>query len=246
MAIQSNIEWTNATWNPVTGCTQISSGCTNCYARRIAIRLQAAGNARYKNGFKLTLHRDLLTTPLTWKKPRLVFVNSMSDLFHEDIPLEFIEKVFGTMKLAYWHTFQILTKRSSRLAGFARDLDWPSNVWMGVTVESNEYASRIHDLRNIPSVVRFVSFEPLLDSIDQIDLKGIHWAIVGGESGPGARPMKKEWAIAIRDICKRDNVAFFFKQWGGTNKKKAGRLLDDRTWDGMPDMAQRELTFQID
>ena len=209
------------------------------------MRLQAAGNPRYSNGFDLTVHEDLVSTPLGWKKPRLVFVNSMSDLFHEAVPFEFIQNVFATMKLAHWHTFQVLTKRSIRLAELAAQLSWPSNIWMGVTVESRSYLSRIDDLRNVPAAVRFVSFEPLLDCIEHADLGGIDWAIVGGESGPGARPMRKEWVTSIREICEQLGVAFFFKQWGGTNKKKTGRVLDDKTWDDMPRPVQRELSLGI-
>jgi protein gp37 len=242
---RSKIEWTETTWNPVTGCTRISSGCTNCYAYRMAKRLQAVGNVRYKNGFKLTLHEDLVSAPLVWKKPRLIFVNSMSDLFHEDIPFAFIKRVFSTMKTAEKHTFQVLTKRSPRLSELAPRLDWPPNVWMGVTVESEDCTPRIKDLLKVPSSVRFVSFEPLLGPIDNVDLNGIDWAIVGGESGPGARPMKKQWVTAIHDRCDDSDVAFFFKQWGGTNKKRTGRLLDDRTWDDMPRVTHTQLSLQV-
>lgn len=245
MAIESKIEWTNTTWNPVTGCTQISSGCANCYAYRMAMRLQAAGNPRYKNGFELTLHEDLISAPLAWRKPRLVFVNSMSDLFHEGIPFEFIKQIFETMKAAEKHTFQVLTKRSARLSELAPRLEWPTNVWMGVTVESESCSSRIKDLLTVQSAVRFISFEPLLGPIDNVDLEGINWVIVGGESGPGARPMKREWVTAIRDKCSDANVAFFFKQWGGPNKKKTGRILDNRTWDDMPQIIQTQLSLQV-
>jgi protein gp37 len=242
---RSKIEWTSFTWNPVTGCTRVSAGCANCYAHRMAMRLRAAGNPRYKNGFDLTVHEDLVSAPLAWRQPRLVFVNSMSDLFHEDIPFDFIKKVFSTMKSAHWHTFQILTKRSARLAEIAPALEWPSNVWMGVTVELEDYTERIKDLLRVPSSVRFVSFEPLLGPIDHVELTGIDWAIVGGESGPRARPMKKEWVTKLHESCQATGVAFFFKQWGGPNKKKAGRILDDRTWDNMPAVAQPELAFEV-
>ncbi|GEA17544.1 DUF5131 family protein [Moorella sp. E306M] len=237
MAAISKIEWTEATWNPVTGCTKISNGCLHCYASVMAKRLQAMGNPRYKNGFKLTLHEDLIDLPLTWKKPRRIFVNSMSDLFHEDIPLEFIQKVFTTMQQADWHVFQVLTKRSQRLRELAPYLPWPPNVWMGVTVEDNNFVRRIDDLRAIPSTVRFLSLEPLLSPIENLNLRDIHWVIVGGESGVGARPMRAEWVRNIREQCLKQNVPFFFKQWGGIQKHRYGRTLDNRTWDQYPDVA---------
>lgn len=230
----SKIEWTESTWNPVTGCTKISSGCANCYAERMSFRLQAMGSPNYKNGFKLTTHQRSLNIPLGWKKPKIIFVNSMGDLFHKDVPFEFIEKVFDVMNKANWHQFQILTKRSDRLKEIGNDLHWPSNVWMGVSVENNDTKFRISDLRKVPAAVRFLSCEPLLGSLGMLNLKGMHWVIAGGESGPRSRPMKKEWVTEIRDNCMAQEVPFFFKQWGGVNKKKTGRLLDGRTWDDLP------------
>ena len=234
MAQQSSIEWTEATWNPVTGCSKISPGCRHCYAERLALRLQAMGSYRYRNGFKITLQPDIVTLPLKWKQPKIIFVNSMSDLFHEKIPVEYIAKVFATMEAASWHTFQVLTKRSERLASLANSLPWPRNVWMGVSVESPDYIFRIVDLIKVPAAVRFLSVEPLLASIPKLPLRGIDWVIVGGESGPGARPMKIEWVREIHQRCKEMNVPFFFKQWGGVNKKATGRRLDRKTWDEMP------------
>jgi len=234
MARKSGIEWTESTWNPVTGCDKISPGCANCYAERMAMRLQAMGQPNYANGFAVTLHEHVLNTPLTWKQPQMVFVNSMSDLFHRDVPLEFIRRVFDVMRRASRHTFQVLTKRSERLFELSSYLEWPANVWMGVSVETAAYLHRLDHLRCIPSKVRFISFEPLLGPIGQFDLSGIDWCIVGGESGPGARPMKTEWVTKIRDQCNSAGVPFFFKQWGGTNKKKAGRSLENRTWSELP------------
>lgn len=234
MASSSNIEWTEATWNPVTGCTKISDGCKHCYAATMAKRLHAMGNPRYRNGFNVTLHHDLIDTPLRWKKPRRIFVNSMSDLFHQDIPFEFIQRVFQTMEKAYWHTFQILTKRSERLVELAPRLPWPPNVWMGVSVENEKVLHRINDLRNIPAHIRFLSCEPLLGPLENLNLEGIHWVIVGGESGPGARPMEAEWVRSIRDQCREQQVAFFFKQWGGVQKHRTGRILDEQTYDEYP------------
>ena len=234
MANISRIEWTEATWNPVTGCTKISPGCKFCYAERLSERLHAMGVENYRDGFKVTLHEHMLGRPLEWKKPRLIFVNSMSDLFHEDVPLVFIQKVFGIMRSAYWHTFQVLTKRAERLAELSPLIDWPANVWQGVSVENEKYAHRIDLLRSTGAVVKFLSLEPLLGPLNQLDLSGIDWVIVGGESGPKARPMRKEWATGIRDQCQAQDVPFFFKQWGGKNKKQAGRELDGRTYDAMP------------
>lgn len=230
----SKIEWTESTWNPVTGCTKISEGCKNCYAERMAKRLQAMGQDNYKNGFNLTLHPHVLETPLKWKKPRIIFVNSMSDLFHEQVPLEFIRRIFNVMEKANWHTFQVLTKRAERLAELAPLLNWPNNVWMGVTVENSNSAFRIDYLREVNSAVRFLSMEPLLSPIEDINLKNIDWVIVGGESGPGARRMDEEWVKNILNQCHKTNVPFFFKQWGGINKKKAGRKLDGQLYDEMP------------
>jgi protein gp37 len=234
MGQNSAIEWTEATWNPLTGCDKISPGCTHCYAERMSERLKLMGQPNYSNGFALTLHPHALDIPLKWKKPQRIFVNSMSDLFHKDVPAEFIQQVFATMRKASWHRFQILTKRSDRLAEMSAAIDWPDNVWQGVSVESAEYAYRIDHLRTIGAKVRFLSIEPLLGPMLELDLRGIHWAIVGGESGPGARPMRAEWVIEIRDQCQAAGVPFFFKQWGGVNKKKTGRLLQGRTWDEMP------------
>lgn len=231
----SKIEWTDSTWNPITGCTKISAGCQNCYAARMANRLQRMGLERYKNGFNLTIHEDLFEIPLQWKKPRVIFVNSMSDLFHEEVPEKAIRQLFGIMAKASQHTFQILTKRAERLYELAPRLIWPKNIWMGVTVESEAYAYRMDLLKKIPAAVKFISFEPLLTEIDSFhSLYGIDWVIVGGESGPNARPMKAEWARGLQKMAQLYNVAFFFKQWGGTNKKKAGRILDGKEWNAMP------------
>ncbi|MBB6732807.1 DUF5131 family protein [Cohnella zeiphila] len=241
MATMSSIEWTEATWNPVTGCTKISAGCKNCYAATMAKRLHAMGNIRYKNGFNVTLHHDLLNLPLKWKTPRRIFVNSMSDLFHKDVPLEFIQTVFATMENAHWHTFQILTKRSDRLLELSNQLRWPENVWQGVSVEDSRVVNRIDDLRHVPAQIRFLSVEPLIGPIGDMDLRGIHWVIVGGESGPHARPMDPEWVRTIRDQCINENVAFFFKQWGGVQKHRTGRELDGRTWDEYPEKSNEIL-----
>ena len=231
---KSAIEWTESTWNPLTGCTKVSPGCKHCYAERMANRLQAMGLEKYRNGFSLTLHPDVLDEPLQWTKPQMIFVNSMSDLFHKDIPLEFIQQIFAVMRQAYWHTFQVLTKRAERLLELDSALVWPSNVWMGVSVENYDYIDRVHFLRQTHAQTKFLSCEPLLNALPNLPLKGIQWVIVGGESGPGARPVKREWITDIRDQCLRADVPFFFKQWGGTRKKKAGRLLEGRTWDELP------------
>jgi len=237
MAIKTKIEWTENTWNPVTGCTKISDGCKNCYAYAMAKRLKLMGNEKYANGFEITLHEKCLNDPLKLKKPSLIFVNSMSDLFHEDIPFDFIKKVFDVMNKASWHTFQILTKRAERLAELNDSLNWTNNIWQGVTVESGKYKNRIDALRKVQAKVRFISFEPLIGEVKNIDLSGIDWAIVGGESGFGAREMKPEWIYSIKNECDRQNVLFYFKQWGGTNKKKAGRILLGQTWDAMPEIS---------
>lgn len=236
MAAQSAIEWTESTWNPVTGCTKISPGCAHCYAERMAKRLKAMGQANYVNGFQVNMHEKALDAPLSWKRPQTIFVNSMSDLFHKDVSREFIGRVFDVMARAHWHRFQILTKRAGRLAQLAPSLSWPENVWMGVTVESADYVDRIDHLRTVGAHVRFLSLEPLLGPIPNLDLTGIDWAIVGGESGPGSRPMDIEWVRDLREQCQAAAVPFFFKQWGGTNKKKAGRELDGQTYDGMPEL----------
>jgi protein gp37 len=231
MATHSGIEWTEATWNPVTGCTKVSSGCLNCYAERMSLRLRAMGQLNYRDGFAVRTHEHMLGLPLTWKHPRTVFVNSMSDLFHDDVPEEFIRRVFGIMRRANRHTFQVLTKRSRRLCLLAPELDWPRNVWMGVSVENAKEMRRITELRaTLGPAVKFLSCEPLLTPLPDLDLDGIDWVIVGGESGPGARPIQEPWVAAIRDTCLTAQVPFFFKQWGGTQKKKHGRVLDDKEW----------------
>jgi|SRR2546428_10538198 protein gp37 len=234
MAANSSIEWTEATWNPATGCTKLSPGCKHCYAERLAFRLQAMGQSRYDNGFTLTLHEDLVDLPLRWKKPRMIFVNSMSDLFHHDVPVTFLQHVFDTMRRAHWHQFQVLTKRSERVLELDSRIEWPENLWMGVSVESARYTFRIDHLRQTRAHIRFLSLEPLLGPLDNLNLYDIHWVIVGGESGPGARPIQLAWVRAIRDQCKQAGVPFFFKQWGGVQKHRAGRTLDGRTWNEMP------------
>ena len=230
---ESKIEWTEATWNPVTGCSKISEGCRHCYAERMAIRLQAMGVENYRDGFKVRCHDKSLHLPFQWKKPKMIFVNSMSDLFHEDIPFSFLCQVFDVMNTTPQHTYQILTKRAEHLVKLAPKLNWSPNIWMGVTVEHQNYVHRIDLIKQVPSVVRFVSMEPLLSPIDA-NLDQIDWVTVGGESGPGARPMAKEWVTSIRDQCVEKNIYFFFKQWGGIQKKKNGRLLDNRIWDEIP------------
>ena len=234
MATNSAIEWTEATWNPLTGCTKISPGCKNCYAERLALRLQAMGQANYANGFKLTLQEQAIDLPLRWKKSRAVFVNSMSDLFHKDVPTSFIRRVFEVMRSAYWHQFQVLTKRSERLLELSPELMWSLNIWMGVSVENQDYTYRIDHLRQTTAHIKFLSLEPLLGPLPNLNLKGIDWVIVGGESGPRARLMEPEWVRDIRNQCHKAKVAFFFKQWGGVHKSKTGRELDNRTWDDMP------------
>ena len=245
MATNSPIEWTEATWNPVGGCTILSPGCTNCYAMRMASRLEAMGQQKYAgttrktggrakwNG-KIVLDEAALEIPMKWKSPKIIFVNSMSDLFHEKIPIEFIARVFGVMRNARHHTFQVLTKRAERLAQVASELPWPDNVWMGVSVESEDYVDRIDHLRSTPAYIKFLSLEPLLGPMDYLNLRDIDWTIAGGESGPAARPMDPEWVRSIRDQCVNAGVAFHFKQWGGVQKKQTGRILDGRTWDELP------------
>jgi protein gp37 len=235
VATNSHIEWTDATWNPVTGCTKISPGCKHCYAERMANRLLLMGQANYRNGFKLTLQPQMLELPLNWRSPRKIFVNSMSDLFHKDGPLEYIARVFDVMKCANWHQFQVLTKRADRLRELSARLPWPFNVWMGVSVENSNYVDRIDDLRASGAAIKFLSLEPLLGPLPELSLRGIDWVIVGGESGPGARPMDEEWVIDIRNQCARAGVAFFFKQWGGVRKASTGRILEGRTYDEMPE-----------
>ena len=243
MATQSKIEWTEMTWNPVTGCSKVSDGCKNCYAERMAKRLQAMGVERYQNGFKVSLHEDLIELPRKWKQPKVVFVNSMSDLFHEDIPIEFIQEVFDSMARSPQHIFQVLTKRSRRLKNIAAELPWPDNVWMGVSVENSQTGYRIQDLCTVPAAIRFLSCEPLIGPIQNLPLAGIHWVIVGGESGPGARIMRIEWVEDILSQCEAAIVAFFFKQWGGTRKKRTGRILHNQTYDEMPRLFQPQAVY---
>lgn len=231
---KSHIEWTEATWNPVTGCSKISAGCKNCYAERMANRLYAMGSPRYADGFSVTLHHDLIDAPKSWKAPRVIFVNSMSDLFHDRVPVDFIQRVFASMRACPQHTFQILTKRSERLLRLALNLDWAPNVWMGVSVEDSRAVHRILDLQRVPAAVRFLSLEPLIGPVGVLPLEGIDWAIVGGESGPNAREMKIEWVRDIFRQCRRADTAFFFKQWGGVRKHLTGRELAGKTYDEMP------------
>jgi len=234
MGQKSSIEWTESTWNPLTGCTKISPGCKHCYAEQMARRLKAMGQPNYINGFALTLHEDALGLPLRWKKPQTIFVNSMSDLFHLKVPRDFILRAFDVMQKAHWHRFQVLTKRAERLAMLSEQLPWADNIWMGVSVESESYTHRIDSLRQTEAAIKFLSLEPLLGPLGNLCLDGIDWVIVGGESGPGARPMNVEWVLSIRDQCISADVPFFFKQWGGVRKKQFGRTLDGRTWDQMP------------
>ncbi len=234
MAQGSGIEWTESTWNPVTGCTKVSPGCKHCYAERMAERLLAMGQENYRNGFRLTLQPHMLDVPLRWKKPQTIFVNSMSDLFHRDVPIDYIVRIFDVMRRAHWHRFQILTKRSDRLLQLSPLLDWTPNIWMGVSVENDEYRGRMNDLRKSGALLKFLSLEPLLGPLYNLDLRGIDWVIVGGESGWGARALDPAWVVDLRNQCLDSGVPFFFKQWGGRNKKKAGRLLDGKTWDQMP------------
>lgn len=241
MSANTKIEWTQVTWNPVTGCTKISEGCKNCYAERFAKRLQAMGAPSYKNGFDITIHEHSLKNPLRWRKPRLVFVNSMSDLFHADVPDRFIFNVFNVMRQASLHHFQILTKRSERLSELSEKLPWSDNIWMGVTVEHMDYLYRINDLIRTDAKIKFLSFEPLLGPIPSLELEKIDWVIVGGESGPGARSIDPAWVMDIRDCCTRAKVPFFFKQWGGVNKKRTGRSLEGRIWDQMPSLYEESL-----
>ncbi len=234
MSTQSGIEWTETTWNPVTGCTKISHGCKFCYADRMAKRLQAMGVDKYRNGFSVTMHPSTLKDPLKWRKPRLVFVNSMSDLFHEEVSLSFIKAVFETMNQASHHTFQVLTKRPNRVLDLNQHLTWSPNIWLGTSIESQHWQFRLEELRATGAQTKFLSLEPLLGPLSGIPLNEIDWVIVGGESGPGARPMEPDWVREIRDSCLQKDVPFFFKQWGGVFKKRTGRVLDGRTWDQIP------------
>lgn len=245
MAERSSIEWTETTWNPTTGCDKTSPGCDNCYALALSKRLKAMKQAKYQNdgdsrtsgpGFKLTLHPDTLETPYSWKSPRLIFVNSMSDLFHKEVPLSFVHRVFEVMRNTPQHTYQVLTKRSKRMADLAPQIDWPPNVWMGVSIESERYAFRLDHLRSVNAAVRFVSAEPLLGPLSDLDLRDIQWLIAGGESGPNSRPMDEDWVLDIRDQCERAGVAFFFKQWGGRTPKAGGRELEGDLHDEMPSL----------
>lgn len=235
MATGSGIEWTEATWNPLTGCTKVSPGCKHCYAERLSKRLKAMGNPKYAEGFRPTLHEGALDLPLRWRAPRTIFVNSMSDLFHEAAPDDFVHRVFDVMSRASWHRFQVLTKRPERLLALAPALPWQPNIWMGVSVESARYINRIDLLRHTGAHIKFLSLEPLLGPLPGLDLAGIDWVIVGGESGPGSRPMQEAWVLDIRDQCLAAGTAFFFKQWGGVQKHRSGRVLEGRTWDQMPD-----------
>jgi protein gp37 len=244
MAQGSEIEWTESTWNPVTGCSKISPGCKYCYAERMAERLKAMRQPNYVNGFKITLQPQMLDLPLRWKKPQKIFVNSMSDLFHEDIPFDYLKSVFDVMNQADWHLFQVLTKRADRLEATNKLLKWTSNIWMGVSVENRDHQWRIDNLRRTQAHIKFLSLEPLLGPLPNLVLDGIDWVIVGGESGPGARPMKKEWVMQIRDQCLLHRVPFFFKQWGGLNKKRTGRRLEGRLWSEYPDGRKRISLFQ--
>jgi protein gp37 len=234
MSDRSAIEWTEASWNPATGCSKVSPGCAHCYAETFSERFRGVPRHPYEQGFDLKLWPNRLGLPLRWRRPRLVFVNSMSDLFHEDIPDDYIADVFEVMGRAHWHTFQVLTKRHERLAELAPELDWHPNVWMGVTIENRRFVHRADYLRQVRAAVRFISAEPLLGPLETLDLTDIDWLIVGGESGPKHRPVREEWLLELRDRCADEGVAFFFKQWGGVRSKSGGRLLQDRTWDEMP------------
>ncbi|MFA7085568.1 MAG: phage Gp37/Gp68 family protein [Aliarcobacter sp.] len=231
---KSKIEWTGSTWNPITGCTKYSDGCTNCYAEKMANRLKNMGLKKYENSFNLTLHYENIEDPLFMKKPQTIFVCSMSDIFHKDVPDEFILKLFEVMNKAYWHTFQVLTKRAERIKELNDSITWTKNIWLGTTVESQKVTHRIDYLRESGAYIKFLSIEPLLTPINDLKLKNIDWVIVGGESGAKARPILKEWVVDIKNQCNTQDVPFFFKQWGGKNKKKAGRLLDNNTYDEMP------------
>lgn len=238
---KTKIEWTETTWNPVTGCSKVSPGCKNCYAERMTVRLKAMGQVNYARGFKVVAHDHTLELPLNWKKPQMVFVNSMSDLFHPAVSVDFIKRVFNVMDLADQHFFQVLTKRAERLVELNDRLLWPDHVWMGVSVENADYKNRIDLLRKTSAKVKFLSIEPLLGPLGKLNLRDIDWVIVGGESGPGARPMQESWALDVRDQCLHEGVPFFFKQWGGFNKKKNGRVLAGVIWDEMPEMTNSQL-----
>ncbi len=230
----TKIEWTESTWNPISGCSKISRGCDNCYAEKMAFRLKAMGTKGYENGFEVTLHPGVLEKPLKLKKPQMIFVNSMSDIFHEKVSDEYILQIFDVMNRAHWHTFQVLTKRPKRLELLNKKIKWNENIWMGATIESNDYVGRVDYLRRCSAETKFLSIEPLIASVDRLDYTGIDWVIVGGESGFGAREMKKEWVLDVRHKCEELNIPFFFKQWGGVNKKANGRKLDNKVYDGLP------------
>jgi protein gp37 len=231
----SSIEWTDSTWNPVTGCTKVSQGCKHCYAQRFAERFRGVPGHPFEQGFDLKLWPARLELPLGWKEPRRIFVNSMSDLYHPGVPKSFIDRVFRTMRQASWHSFQILTKRAERLSEIGTELPWSPNIWQGVSIEDERVLGRVELLRSVPAHIRFLSLEPLIGPLPSLDLSGIHWVIVGGESGPHARPMNKDWVVEIREQCRRQAVPFFFKQWGGVRKRSTGRVLDGKTWDGFPE-----------
>lgn len=234
MSGKTKIEWTESSWNPVTGCSPISAGCQHCYAARFAKRLKAMGNPRYVNAFDVTVHEDLISAPLSWKKPQMIFVNSMSDLFHDDVPTDVIKRIFDTMNRAPIHTFQVLTKRAERLAALAPDLQWSDNIWMGVSIENQDAVFRADFLKQTGAHIKFISAEPLLSPLPSLDLQGIDWLIVGGESGPGSRPMLEQWVMELKSKCEESDTAFFFKQWGGTNKKRAGSLLGGKEYKNYP------------
>ena len=235
MADRSAIEWTEATWNPVTGCDQVSPGCAHCYAKTFAERWRGVPGHPYEQGFDLRIWPERLEQPLRWRRPRMIFVNSMSDLFHERIDESYIREVFAVMTEAHWHTFQVLTKRHERLVELAPSLTWPDNIWMGVSIENRRFVHRADYLRQVDAAVRFISAEPLLGPLEGLELAGIDWLIAGGESGPGHRPVRLEWVRELRDRCESEEIAFFFKQWGGRHPKTGGRELDGRSWDEMPE-----------
>lgn len=233
---KTKIEWTESTWNPITGCSEASTGCANCYAKKMAKRLKAMGNPRYKNGFEITIHEDLFELPLKSKEPKIIFVCSMSDLFHEKVSFEVIERLFDVMEKANWHIFQVLTKRSGRLLEFSKTRTIPSNVWIGVTIEHESVSNRLEHIKQISAKVKFLSCEPLVGSLRELDFNGIDWIVVGGESGSNSRPLREDWVLEIRNQCEEKNIRFFFKQWGGWNKKKNGKLLQGKIYDQMPDV----------
>lgn len=241
MSQKTKIEWTESTWNPISGCTKISRGCDNCYAEKMAYRLQAMGTKGYENAFEVTLHPEALEKPLRLKKSQMIFVNSMSDIFHDKVSDEFIFEIFDVMNRAHWHTFQVLTKRAKRLEILSEKLKWADNIWMGVSIESNEYIKRADSLRKCSAKTKFFSIEPLIGSVDKLDYTGIDWVIVGGESGSGSREMKKEWVVDVRQKCEKQSIPFFFKQWGGVNKKANGKTLDGKIYTELPNFKSTNL-----